>query len=409
MVKIAYLIGNGFDIHLGLPSKYSQFYQWLYEVFKNHINDSKYKTLMNRKNNLVQELMTAFELKTNGEINNFNSTELWSDFEETLKNRIHQLSKNEDANFEVGQLVENLQDINALMTFYLKEKLKTIEKINEFSDNKVSNSLSKPINQLQSEQLNLLKSLIRNEIESHSYKANDHLINFIDFNYTPLLEQYLAGSSSTIINEISDLFPSSYKSMKLSDKIEYPNGNFNDTPELGIGTKDDLPDNLHLTKIQTNYLVKEAFARRRMDGRVTRIKKVIEDADIIISYGLSLGQSDDLYLSTVVSSLISNPNKFAIIVMFNSYFEPSNITMDIMQQEQDTKERLIDSYYHMNKANSEDIGKEADEMLEDLDSRIIVLFDNGRKPDDDSTKMLYFPYKQVVEKTTQQKMTINIG
>ena len=95
--------------------------------------------------------------------------------------------------------------------------------------------------------------------------------------------------------------------------------------------------------------------------------------------------------------------------MFNSYFEPSNITMDIMQQEQDTKERLIDSYYHMNKANSEDIGKEADEMLEDLDSRIIVLFDNGRKPDDDSTKMLYFPYKQVVEKTTQQKMTINIG
>lgn len=248
MVKIAYLIGNGFDIHLGLPSKYSQFYQWLYEVFKNHLNDSKYQTLMNRKNSLVQELMTAFELKTNGEINNFNSTELWSDFEETLKNKIHQLSKNEDADFEVGQLVENLQDINALMTFYLKEELKTIEKINEFSANTVSNSLSTPINQLQSEQLHLLKSLIRNEIESHSYKANDHLINFIDFNYTPLLEQYLAGSSSMVINEISDIFPSSYKGMKLSDKIEYPNGNFNDTPELGIGTKDDLPDNLHLQK-----------------------------------------------------------------------------------------------------------------------------------------------------------------
>ncbi|MDI6498924.1 AbiH family protein [Leuconostoc suionicum] len=409
MVKIAYLIGNGFDIHLGLPSKYSQFYQWLHEVFKNHINDSKYKTLMNRKNDLVQELIMAFELKTNGEKNNFNSTDLWSDFEEELKNRIHQLSENEDANFKVGQLVKNLQDINALMTFYLKDKLKTIEKVNEFSANTVENSLSKPINQLESEQLNLLKSLIRNEIESHNYKANNHLINFIDFNYTPLLEQYLAGSSSIVINEISDIFSSSYKNMKLSDKIEYPNGNFNDTPELGIGTKDDLPDNLHLTKIQTNYLVKEAFARRRMDGRVTRIKKIIEEADIIIFYGLSLGQSDDLYISTVVSSLMSNPNKFVIIIMFNPYFEPSNITMDIMQHEEDIKHRLIDSYYHMNNTNSETIDKETNEMLEHLDSRIIVLFDNGRKPDDDSTKMLYFPYKQNVEKTAQQKMTINIG
>lgn len=215
---------------------------------------------------------------------------------------------------------------------------------------------------------------------------------------------YLSEVNSINISEFDEIFTPSQRPLRIKNEIEYPNGNFDDTPELGIGTRDDLPQNIHLSKILTNYLVKEAFARNRMDKRVTNIFDTIDSSDIVISYGLSLGKSDDLYLSRIISSLIANPKKIVIIVVYNPNFNPSAITIESMEFELGIKERLIDSHYHIKHS---DQSAETDEqspadLLNELDDRIIVLSDNG-KNNGDSSSFMYFPYLKNKESTANPK------
>ena len=404
MVKIAYLIGNGFDIHLGLPSRYTDFYNWLETVFGQDEINKEYKTLEKIKNPLVQELVNEVKIKSNGEEKPLTNAKKWSDFEETLKDRIFELSQNENPTEQVVNLVHNLQDINALMTFYLKKELTEIEKIDKFTPNVVEKSLSKPINQLKPQQLDLLRSLIKDKLSTTGFVPSQHVIEFVNFNYTPLLEMYLSEVNAINISEFDEIFTPSQRPLRIKNEIEYPNGNFDDTPELGIGTRDDLPQNIHLSKILTNYLVKEAFAKNRMDKRVTNIFDTIDSSDIVISYGLSLGKSDDLYLSRIISSLIANPKKFVIIVVYNPNFNPSAITIESMEFELEIKERLIDSHYHIKHS---DQSAETDEqspadLLNELDDRIIVLSDNG-KNNGDSSSFMYFPYLKNKESTANPK------
>lgn len=104
LVQIAYLIGNGFDIHLGLESKYQQFYGWLLKELDKE--DNSEDKLFNVDNNeLVQEFLLH---KDPWHIKNQNSNitinwkdDDWADFEASLLNNIRMLSKQDNANEKV--------------------------------------------------------------------------------------------------------------------------------------------------------------------------------------------------------------------------------------------------------------------------------------------------------------------
>ncbi|MBZ1528231.1 hypothetical protein J3325_10860, partial [Leuconostoc mesenteroides] len=178
----------------------------------------------------------------------------------------------------------------------------------------------------------------------------------------------------------------------LNSKIYYPNGNFLDTPELGIGTKEEIPESLELTENEINYLAKESFARIKRDGRVNKISSLISEADITLIYGLSLGESDDFYISKVMENLLKNENHVTIITYYNERYSTSELDIDLMDQVSNIKKRIVNSYLHICQLKNISVPDDKRSLLNSVSNRILVLFDHGLRKNEETNKLSFFPF-----------------
>lgn len=370
------MIGNGFDIHLGLASKYTDFYEWL------KTNPKKYQN-----NNLIEEILLTHQETSD---THFGYSHKWSDFEQDLLEDLVSISNQEHADDKAKERIECLEEMSILLNEYLQESVDALVPTLAFDSELAFKSFENPLKELPSQLLTQTNTLLTNEFKEHSAKKMTAEINFINFNYTPLLELYIKGlkfvSNETLyaINNINN------SNIEVSKNILYPNGNLTDTSELGIGTEADVPETLNLTRNEIDFISKEAHALRRKDGRVSAIHRRIVESDILITYGFSLGKSDALYIHTIVSDLINNKNKTAIFVMFDQNYNKRFKTLRYYQEESVVKEKIFDAYYHMQKV---DLPEKNDELRNSINDRIIVLFDNGKILDKDTKTYQYFPFE----------------
>lgn len=391
VVQIAYLIGNGFDIHLGMQSKYQQFYSWLSEEIENPKNSKK--EIFNIKNN---ELIQEFILHNNpwhfeeSEKDEWSQDNDWSDFEASLLNNIRCLSKTQNANGKVKKQIRNLQQVNKLLKKYLKLQTENVEQRLDLDSCDIEVSLSNQFSRLPSEDFLLIRTLLNREFKNFPQKRQSGDIKFINFNYTFLLQKFISSKPFVTIKGLHDFL--NFNSFSINSTIHYPNGNFIDTPELGIGTKEEIPENLTLNDNEINYLSKESFARIRRDNRVNEISAVIANSDITFLYGLSLGESDDFYISKVMESLLKNENHVAIITYFNENYSEGEFDMDIMDQISAVKIRLVQSYLHICQLKNISVEDDENSLLNAVSNRIIVLFDHGLRENEQTEKMNFFPF-----------------
>ena len=393
LVQIAYLIGNGFDIHLGLESKYQQFYGWLLKELDKE--DNSEDKLFNVDNNeLVQEFLLH---KDPWHIKNQNSNitinwkdDDWADFEASLLNNIRMLSKQDNANEKVKKQIRNLQQVNKLLAYYLKQQTEIIESKINFDICNIELSLSQQFSKLPSEDFELIKNLLTQQFKKLPQKKQSGNISFINFNYTFLLQQFINSREIIAIDGLHSIL--NFSNFNLNSKIYYPNGNFLDTPELGIGTKEEIPESLELTENEINYLAKESFARIKRDGRVNKISSLISEADITLIYGLSLGESDDFYISKVMENLLKNENHVTIITYYNERYSTSELDIDLMDQVSNIKKRIVNSYLHICQLKNISVPDDKRSLLNSVSNRILVLFDHGLRKNEETNKLSFFPF-----------------
>ncbi|MEN2370598.1 AbiH family protein [Leuconostoc lactis] len=393
MVQIAYLIGNGFDIHLGLESKYQQFYGWLLKELDKE--DNSEDKLFNVDNNeLVQEFLLH---KDPWHIKNQNSNitinwkdDDWADFEASLLNNIRMLSKQDNANEKVKKQIRNLQQVNKLLAYYLKQQTEIIESKINFDICNIELSLSQQFSKLPSEDFELIKNLLTQQFKKLPQKKQSGNISFINFNYTFLLRQFINSRKIIAIDGLHSIL--NFSNFNLNSKIYYPNGNFLDTPELGIGTKEEIPESLELTENEINYLAKESFARIKRDGRVNKISSLISEADITLIYGLSLGESDDFYISKIMENLLKNENHVTIITYYNERYSTSELDIDLMDQVSNIKKRIVNSYLHICQLKNISVPDDKRSLLNSVSNRILVLFDHGLRKNEETNKLSFFPF-----------------
>lgn len=405
VVQIAYLIGNGFDIHLGMQSKYQQFYSWLSEEIENPKN-SKKEIFNIRNNELIQEFILHnnpwhFEPYAKNE---WSKDDDWSDFEASLLNNIRRLSKTQNANEKVKKQIRNLQQVNKLLKKYLKLQTENVEQQLDFDSCDIEVSLSNQFSRLPYEDFLLIRTLLNREFKNFPQKRQSGNIKFINFNYTFLLQKFISSKPFVTIKGLHDFL--NFNSFSINSTIHYPNGNFIDTPELGIGTKEEIPENLTLSENEINYLSKESFARIRRDNRVNEISAVIANSDITFLYGLSLGESDDFYISKVMESLLKNENHVAIITYFNENYSEGAFDIDIMDQISAVKIRLVQSYLHICQLKNISVEDDENSLLNAVSNRIIVLFDHGLRENEQTEKMNFFPFSSKEQNNSSDKSFI---
>lgn len=267
-MNITFILGNGFDIQLGLQSRYSDFLRE-YVKIDPHDDDS----IAEFKQYLAQNL----------------TQELWSDAEKGMGVYLGQFS---DATIETYN--ERIEDFESKLAEYLKrqqdrcsysESKKISERFKDFLFNSFADALASRGNEL------------------GIFKREDNTFRFISFNYTNLLEnikQCCISNSNTIRTR-------SVQGATCSDywgKIIHVHGILDDQIIMGVNDESqlDLSGGVTPTDELRWELIKPILNQdsRNYDALA---KKAISISDIIAIYGVSYGDTDKLWWEEIIDWL----------------------------------------------------------------------------------------------------------
>ena len=274
-MNITFLIGNGFDINLGLKTRYTDFYPFYLK--KDH-EDILSKAILDNYDN-------------------------WADLELALGQHLHNL---------VPEQIEAFLDSKGLLEDDLVEYLKNQEK-------RIGALVVKAYAEF-------LKRLAGFYMEFSAKERNAFLewqkrvpsvirYQFISFNYTRLLDQILDGAKKAS-------FPASHthSNTKYQDElgeIIHIHGTLSGNLILGINdagqiSNPSLREQANLTEYIVKPIVNESLGEQLMDIA----KRTIDDSDYVCVYGMSLGETDVIWWEYLLDWLKNKSTRRLVLYIY---------------------------------------------------------------------------------------------
>ena len=288
-MNMLYLIGNGFDLNLGLPTRYSDFLEY---YFKHAPLNYKATSQESRR---IQEYKDLFK-KT---IENNAGDQQWKDLEIAL-----------------GKFSSQFNEAIVFRDFYIDINLSLINYLKQISPiSPTENDIKKLIENI------LYPEYYLNEREKRTfYKAIPRgyswETNVISFNYTSTFEQICKDrlSLNTYYRRPSDTESFSLK------RILHIHGSLEETSILlGVDNSEQI-DNADFKDNEdvTDLLVKPQ-GNKNIGSLIDEIcHGLISKADLICLFGLSLGATDQTWWEDIKERFISNSS----VVLLYFYFDP---------------------------------------------------------------------------------------
>lgn len=308
-MSVTFLIGNGFDLHMGMKTRYVDVYDGYIKSRSKTENISKFKEL------LKKDAPNEF---TN-----------WSDFEQKMGESTGEFSSEKD-------FVECVRDFKE----YLAQHLKNEEELflNRVNLKSASSEMEKSLRNFYSSLINKDKiniERIRRRSENYDYY-------FITFNYTSVLEKLL---SSIDPNHLRPIY------------TYYLHGKLDLGIVLGADNEEQLNSNCNytLTKRIERAFIKPYFNELFDPDKIEKIDQIISKSDIICVYGLSFGQSDLTWVEKIIDWLESDPNHHLV------YFKHDNAEHNLwhkdlmMDIEDEFKDELLDRINYKNHDSINDL------------------------------------------------------
>lgn len=270
-MNIVYIIGNGFDINLGMKTKYVDFYEYYKDI------ESEKKTVQLLKNEILSNYKTwsDLELALGKYTEHINSTE---DFDEIFEDIIDRLA-------DYLEIQENNFDFNSI----------DIAKFNDY--------LAFPEKHLLKADENQIKLFKENWLKNH-WK-----IDIITLNYTSMIEKIIDYEASKSIELTKH--NNEYKVYLRS--IQHIHGYLNERMIIGVNDVSQIKN----AKFHNNYNILNAFIKSNTN-KVSKYtvddicKKQIEIANLICVFGSSLGETDKIWWELIGKQLVSRNCKLII-------------------------------------------------------------------------------------------------
>lgn len=250
-MNILFLIGNGFDINLGLETSYNDFYNY-------YVNQES-------KNDLIKKLKKTIKLDKN----------LWSDLELKFGKYTDELQNYEEFNECYNDISKNLSNFIGIKESEFK--------IENFDKEKLKKFLCFPENQL-SERSRQNISKYRTKYVSQSISTN-----IITFNYTKVLENLLAFSDNPI--KIGD---NNYE--VFLQQIQHIHGYVKERMILGVNDISQISnvEFKNVKKIQQKLL--KPICNNELGHLVDEnCKNLILSSHLICIFGMSFGETDKFW------------------------------------------------------------------------------------------------------------------
>ncbi|WP_462147439.1 bacteriophage abortive infection AbiH family protein [Pseudoalteromonas gelatinilytica] len=283
-MRVAYILGNGFDINLGLKTRYTDFYD--YYLTK----QSEDPLISQFKEHLTNELI---------------STNKWSDLELSLGNYLENLCSID----EFDNLFDNIQDE---LAEYLKD-IQTDYKnmLPDSSREEIKkcflSDIFTPDKYLDTRDKDKLIEFYQTK------KSNAVFFSIVNFNYTNTIESILGikadsnEHSSLVIKEelrgkthiLSSLYHvhgSVFKNMILgvNDKSQINNSDFKENEDI------------------TNQFIKSECNLVQRHAVESKCEQIINEADVICIFGSSLGDTDRIWWDQIAKELIERECRLII-------------------------------------------------------------------------------------------------
>ncbi|NHM02594.1 AbiH family protein [Flavobacterium difficile] len=259
-MKILYIIGNGFDINLGLKTRYSNFYEYYQKL------PSKSLIVKTLKNNIDK---------------NFKN---WSDLEQAIGTYTENFNT-------VDQFIEAYEDIGDNLGDYLKKQE------NEFDFSKVNKE--KMFEYLGYPERTLLKA-DTNRIQEFKHKWNSENwdVNVITLNYTNSFEQIFENQFSNLTLGVH------HNSNIILRGLEHIHGYCDDRMIMGVNDVSQIRNqSFHNNQDILDALVKPNCNKANKHTIDNLCNSQISKASLICIFGSSIGDTDNVWWQAIGEQL----------------------------------------------------------------------------------------------------------
>lgn len=273
--KITFIIGNGFDLGLGMKTKYT-------DVYDGYIKSPS-------SSDVIARFKKELESKA------ANNYEKWSDFEMGMAYYAQTLKTEDD-------LVECIRDFKGYMVDHLRCENQEI--IGLIRDDDYASRLIKELDRSIERFYEGLTQNVINQFKAMIEDANI-IRNYITFNYTMSLEAFLSIKAK-------------YQRVVEATPIHI-HGKLDEDVVLGIDNTEQLSDiAFSLTRKGRRAFIKTIFNEQYDKARVNAAKKIISESDIICIYGFSLGESDKTWIELLSNWLLEDTNHHLVVYQYDT-------------------------------------------------------------------------------------------
>ncbi len=276
-MNITFFIGNGFDINLGLKTRYENFYPYFIEK--------------SSETNMIRAWLEKDEL-------------LWADLEAKLGEKLENVKENERDKF-----YQDKAELDQLLLAYLEQEQGRISMQNK--EQEIADVFAKSLNEYHKE----LKAVEQASITStyNTYSRDDFRYCFICFNYTDTLDQIVNITRKLKSPIATHQYYGNNKNHFLGTVL-HVHGTLNEEMILGVNDEEQV-NNVSL-RADEEFL--DTFIKRRMNdgigqGKTERAQELMDESHVICIFGMSLGGTDKMWWEKLIQWLIaSKDNKLVI-------------------------------------------------------------------------------------------------
>jgi len=296
MINITFFIGNGFDLNLGLNTRYSDVIDEYLKIKTTDLNINKFQEEFNK------------DYKN------------WADFEKALGIYTEKFTPN-----NINDLIIQIDSFRNVLIKKFKEEESRIDYVKNITEiiSEVKRSLMEFTNNLSYEDKQAVSRIL-----SFSRENNNLTYNFLSFNYTNVLDKCVEIINSDKEN-IGSRSKTDQKGLYLiNDKIEnviHIHGTLKDNFILGVDNTDQISNTI--LKNDNDFLwkiIKPLTNKELKKSNVEDAKKIINKSSIICVFGMSIGETDTTWWKHILTWLKSDISKHLVIFIYNKNADETN-------------------------------------------------------------------------------------
>ena len=285
-MQITFLVGNGFDMASGIDTSYGAFYKWYCDQpsEKEHINTFK------------KEIKD--DIKKGGKN--------WADFELGLGQYTKRFTVEKATDF-----LECYEDAHEMIIKFLEEQKSKfdLDGITEDDFAAFRNGLINFYQDLNPQEINTFNSILEAD------KGNNITINFLSFNYTNTLNRIINELSKSSLKQWNA--NNSIRKMEVNKKIIHMHGTSTEYPILGVDNASQIA-NQDLLSIPNfaEIMIKPQSVNAIGQLWHNEAQATISKSTIIGVFGMSLGESDAKWWTTIIKWLKENAARHLIVYWY---------------------------------------------------------------------------------------------